>query len=208
MEIEKPQENLKREDFEPKLDSLREKYGGNKKIPKEFEIPFYIALSVYPELVDVEIKTIKKSFGLTLQAQPDPNFIFRTKENRTYRMNINTDKSEANGVLFADLPFNAQVGILAHELAHIADYHSKTNLEMMKFAIMFLCIKARKGIERRTDQEVIKRGFGWQLYDWSDYAMYRSTSPRRHKFYKHGYYLNPEEILEEMQSYPALYKIN
>jgi hypothetical protein len=201
-------EYLHEEDLIERIPEIKKNFGKNKKIPKDLELPFYTALSVYPELKNTPIQIKENSFGLTLQAQPDPDFLFKKKKNRSYRLNVNNDEKLAHGVLFRELPINAKIGIMAHELAHIYDYESKTNLQMAGFAIMFLCIKARKGIERSTDQEVIKRGFGWQLYDWSDFAMYRSSSPRRHKFYKHGYYLNPEEIMQEIETYPSLYNIN
>ena len=200
-----PKENITIEEAQKLLSKIKEEFFQNKFIPECFELPFYIAISKYPEMKKTKITTFEKSFGLTLQAQPDFDFLFINNKKRSYHLNINIDHSKAHGVLFTELPFDAQVGIMAHELSHILDYQKMSKLKLLHFSVMYLCIKFRKRLERHTDQVVIERGLGWQLYDWADFAMYRSGSPRRHKYYKHGYYLLPEEILDEMRSFPKLY---
>lgn len=202
-----PEEYLNRDKLILLLPKLKEEFGKNKFIPDSLEIPFYISISQFPELKDTKIKVNHKSFNLTLQAQPAPNFIWSKKQDREYVISVNNDKNKANGVLFQDLTFDAQVGIMAHEMSHILDYLNKTNLDIIIFAILFLGIKYRKEVEKETDKEVIRRKFGWQLYEWADFAMYRSLSPRRHKYYKLGYYLSPEDVIEEIKTYPKIYKL-
>lgn len=200
------QEYIKEEEVKNLIPEIKKEFSNHKHVPTDLEIPFYIAISQFPELKDVYIDVKKKHFDLTLQAQPVPNFIFKKKVDRKYRINLNIDQKKSHGVIFENLPFDAQVGIMAHELCHIISYKEKSNLEMIIFAIRFLGIKFRRKIEKDTDREVIKRGFGWQMYEWADFAMYRSGSPRRHKYYKLGYYLSPEDVIEELRTYPKLYK--
>lgn len=201
-----PVEYLDKNLLEKEIPNLKSIFGVNKFIPDYFELAFYVAISQFPELKDVVIYVNEKSFDLTLQAQPKSNFLFLQKENREYVICVNNDKSKAHGVLFNDLTFDAQVGIMAHELSHIIDYLNQGNLDIVLFGIRFLGVKYRKIIEKDTDKEVIRRRLGWQLYEWADFAMYRSLSPRRHKYYKLGYYLSPEDIIEEIRTYPKLYQ--
>ncbi len=201
-----PAEYLERDLLKKFIPDIKKEFSHSKEIPSDFEIPFYIAIAQFPELQQTTITMKAKSFDLTLQAQPASNFLFSTKKSREYKIFVNDDANTAHGVLFQHLPFDAQVGIMAHELSHIADYTKKTTWEMVIFILSFLGIKFRERMERLTDQEVIARGFGWQLYEWADFAMYKSSSPRRHKYYKLGYYLSPENIIEEIRSYPELYK--
>ena len=42
----------------------------------------------------------------------------------------------------------------------------------------------------------IKRGLGWQLYNWSFYVLYESDAKLEYKEFKKTIYLEPEEISE------------
>jgi len=59
-----------------------------------------------------------------MQAQPKWFFVFRSKKNRNYVININTNEGYT-GITYKDLSFNSLVGWLGHEMAHIADYNKK-----------------------------------------------------------------------------------
>ncbi|GAD07342.1 hypothetical protein [Porphyromonas crevioricanis] len=173
------------------LDSLREIYGRNKLFLEEYIEPTLIALSYYPELRDVPIEFKYSSEATTMAARPISGFLLGK---RKYGVLINGDKN-FEGVLLQDTPFNAQIGIIGHELAHIADYNRKNIWGILGCLFRYLDQDRRPLFEKETDMATIERGLGWQLYDWAVYAMYHSPkATERYKEFKQYTYMKPEEI--------------
>jgi len=56
----------------------------------------------------------------------------------------------------------------------------------------------QKNYEKSIDYLTIKKGFGWQLWQWSDYALNHSNATESYKDFKRKNYLNPDEIIEVM----------
>jgi len=52
------------------------------------------------------------------------HFANSSKSDREYVININ-NKSEFEGILLKNVPFNAQIGIIGHEIGHIVDYENR-----------------------------------------------------------------------------------
>ena len=100
-----------------------------------------------------------------MQAQPTPNFIVKRKNKRAYRIFIN-DNPELTGINYQDLSFNALVGWIGHEFAHLIDYSSMNNRELLGFIAAYVFDKREmRKTERQADKETIKRGLGIQLLD-------------------------------------------
>src|SRR5690606_30567279 len=104
--------------FEDKIDSLTKAYGQNKFLPKGFEIATLVALSHYPELKEVNIRFILKETFIPLISRPKISSILKQKKNWEYVVIISDHSNEdMETILLKNLSFNAQVGIIGHELA-------------------------------------------------------------------------------------------
>ena len=129
--------------------------------------------------------------------RPKPSFIFMRRENRTYVIYINNSTKRVKGVLLDTVPFNAQVGVIGHELAHVVDYSEKSNIQILGNGIGYLFHGWRQNFEHSIDIIAIEHGFVWQLYEYSDFILNKSNASDKYKEYKRENYFSPEEILEE-----------
>jgi hypothetical protein len=98
----------------------------NKEIPAEFERPILTALSYFPELKDTHIIfRIKKAYT-PLTTKPDFTSVFKRKGHRTYVITISNETADTlTRLLFQNLSFEEQVGVMGHELSHVVDFNSK-----------------------------------------------------------------------------------
>lgn len=190
-----PVKKLNSDYYTNSIDSLRLQFGLNKKLQKAFELPCLIALSQYPELKNVRIEFVYDKIRTTMAARPMASALFFKKKNRIYRIYINTDSARVRGVLLHQLPFDAQVGIIAHELAHIFDYESKNIWSLVKTGVGYLFAGYRVKLEKQTDMTVIKRGLGWQLYSFTDFLFKCKEVPVAHLKYKEKFYYSPADFL-------------
>lgn len=167
----------------------------NKDIPDSYELATLIALSKYPELAEAEIEFVTKSIKTTMAARPKMNLLFKKRNKREYRIFINNDRSRLEGVLLEDVPFDAQVGVIAHELAHILDYSQKSVFRIIGNGIGYISKDFRSDFEKKTDQLTIERGFGWQVHHFCQYLHSSPDVPKSYKNYKKSVYYSPEEII-------------
>jgi hypothetical protein len=175
-------------------------------LPKQFEDVFYLALYHYPELSGNFIEVVFKPIGTTLQVQPAAGFIFKRKSTRGYRIFINSNL-DFEGILFKDVPYNAQVGLVAHELAHILDYNYKNSFQIIGTGLKFLNKNSRSRYEKSIDLLTVYKGLGWQLLDWAQYAMFDSKATDDYKAFKKSNYLDPEEITEIISNHPEICRL-
>lgn len=191
------------------LQRLEVDAGQKLKCPVELRLPMLIALSQYPELRWCSIKVEFTSLKTTATSRPSTQFLFKWHNfakdtlrhhcNRTYVIRIN-NKSCFEGVLMKDVPFNAKIGVLGHELAHIADYERRGTFRVLKRASDYLSKRRKRTFEREIDSITIVHGLGWQLYDWADFVLNKSTAVAQYKMFKKTTYMLPEEIIVKLQS--------
>lgn len=162
-----------------------------KNVPDHLLKQFYVVCKAFPELQNDDIALKFQSISMTMQARPNIWSIFSKK--REYFIFINTHRHR-NGLLLEDIPFNAQIGIIAHELCHIVDYHFKTSWEIIKTGFWYLKKRNQENYEKAIDYLVIKKGLGHQLKDWSHFVLHEAPLTARYKKTKETYYLRPEEI--------------
>jgi|SRR6056297_323047 len=185
-----------------RTDSLMEKYGNNKIFADEFIAPALIALSYYPELKDVHIEFKYSREATTMAARPAPFSLLFSE--RKYLILIN-DRSDFEGILLEDVPFNAQIGIIGHELAHIADYQNHNLWGIAGIYFRYLDYNRRALFEKEIDKATIARGLGWQLYDWATYSILTNNgSSDDYRKFKQETYMHPERI-EQVISYISKY---
>jgi len=201
--------------YTPQLDSLRAKYSKNKTIPAEIELQVLIALSYYPTLAHVAITFAYRNIFTTMACRPNLNFILRHPSKRCYTIwidkqlsvfNIN-NKLHKHGILFPELSFNQQVGIIGHELAHIFDYENKNSIAVIMTGIRYISHKSYKiALEHQIDRLTIEHGLGWQIHDFCNFVLLKSDITKQYKDYKRLIYYSPEQLIEVMAEYPQLYK--
>ncbi len=140
----------------------------NKKIPPEFKTQINGAMLYFPELKRVNIKFIVKKTKSPLAARPTFWSIFKKAENRTYLITISEETSERfSPILLKNLSFNAQIGVLGHELSHIAFYNQQKGIYFIGLIFKHLSVKAMDTFENDTDKSCIDHKLGYQLLAWS-----------------------------------------
>ena len=184
------------EDYKTEIVCFDSIYGTNKKILPEFLEQTLIALSFYPELKDAHITFRYKLIGTSMACRPKLNFIFKRRANRQYVILINPDKQCLNDAILKQIPFNAQIGVIGHELGHVVDYSNKNALQIMFTGIGYIFKNYRIRLEAEIDCITIEHCLGWQLYDFCDYILNRSNAPEGYKAYKRQIYYVPQEIKE------------
>jgi hypothetical protein len=172
-------------------DSLLSLYGNNKAFVEEYLNATLIALSYFPELRNTRIEFRYSNERTTMAARPKTLSVFGRKR---YLILIN-NRADFEGILLNTVPFNAQVGIIAHELEHIADYETRNLIGIVGIGLRYLDPVRRVLFEREIDRATIQRGLGWQLYDWAMYSMFESeNATEKYQIFKRENYKNPEEI--------------
>ena len=178
------------------IDSLRIIYGRHKHLIKEFESQSLIALSYYPELWNENIVFKYRGFNSCAQTTMTVGSIFK-KIDKRYIIYINNDSTKT-GMLLTDAPYNAQVAVIGHELAHIIDFKSRGLFDLALWGLKYLFVKTSTRIERKTDRIAIQHGLGWPLYYWANYVLHQSTANKHYKKIKEKKYMSPDEILRYM----------
>ncbi len=186
-----------------RFDALLTAFGNNKELPSGFELQALIALSHYPELRDVKIRFIVDDVDIPLSSRPYWASMLRSAHNRTYLVIIDSERQGRGDVLLVkNQPFNAQVGIIGHELAHTVYYLNRSFLGILGDAICQFS-SCRINFERNTDRRLVEHGLGWQRYDHAMYVR-RGFSPNPQALSTTqgggGAYMSPAELLRIIES--------
>lgn len=166
-----------------------------KNVPEELQKQFTIICQAFPELRNENISLRFQSISMTMQARPNIWTVLGGQ--REYFIFINTQRHR-NGLLLEDIPFNAQIGIIAHELCHIIDYHFKSNWEIIKTGLWYFKKRNQENYEKAIDYLVIKKGLGHQLKDWSHFVLHEAELTAKYKKTKETFYLKPEDIHQHL----------
>ena len=179
------------------IESLKVQYGRNKIIPVEIERECLLALSHFPELRETEIEFTYKTIKFTMQTQPKLDFIFRKKQNRAYKIEMNNNAKAYTGLDYHELSLNAKIGWFGHELSHVCDYEQMDNVQLIGLGLGYPFDSFKKKVERRVDLITIKHGLGKELYEGIDYLHNKSTAYQAYKKGQKAHYLSLEEIETE-----------
>lgn len=175
-----------------KIDSLKAIYAPNINLPEGFELQALIALSHYPEFTSMPIKFIQKDIKTTMACQPDIKHILTTGQ-RAYIIFIDNNKN-GEGIELSEVPFNAQIGVIGHELAHIIDYENKNTVQLLGTGVGYLFQSFKHDLEHDVDAITVKQGLGQNLKEWADFSMYKSSASDTYKAFKRDTYMHSEEI--------------
>ena len=163
-------------------------------------VAFRKAMAHYPELCSRKIQLKYGNIKTSMAAQPHIWSIFGKRGKRSFKVIVNKDPQKAQSRLIDAAPFNAHVGIMGHELAHILDYSSKSGWQTVWMGVRYLGKKYRRKVERQTDSITIARGLGWQLYHYAYFVIYEAAIDDAYRQYKLDMYMKPEEIFEIISS--------
>lgn len=152
------------------VDSLKA-YTINKEIPEQYKKPILTALSHFPELKEVHIIfRIRKAYT-TLATKPDFASVFKRKDHRTYIITISNKTIDTlKRLLFQNLTFEEQVGVIGHELSHVVDFNSKNFPQTVGTGTGHLSKKYLDRMEFNTDRICIQHGLGPYLLAYSNHV--------------------------------------
>jgi hypothetical protein len=192
------------------ISDLKSKFGTNKTIIKDFESQTLIALSYFPELKDIKIKFRLKNKTTPLTTRPTFFSLFRSAKKRTYIITISKQSNaQLDTITLKNLSFNAQIGVIGHELAHISDYLNRGFLKMNRIGLDIIFSKKRiDAFEYNTDLSCINHGLGFQLLDWSINVRENLKRPNwlgavnLNADDKSERYMNPSTIITILNTHP------
>jgi len=151
------------------ITNLKTNFGNHKTLIADYEKQMLIALSYFPELKDIKIEFRLKNRETPLATRPSLFSMFRSAKKRTYIITISRKSTNyLDAIVFGNLNYNAQIGVIGHELCHISDYLNKGFGKMSNVA--FIEIFSKKAVDKfefNTDLNCINHGLGYQLLDWS-----------------------------------------
>jgi len=190
------------------LDSLKKIIGENKGLPPGFEIQAAIAYSAFPQLKAAHIDMILTDHGAPMESTVAIGSLFGGRRNRRYHVLLNDARNSFfDPILLRSLPFDAQVGILAHELGHIVYYENLNVFEFGNWGLRYLQEdEFRAAHERTTDLMPVYYGLGSQIYQ---YAYFIRNDPSCKSLYEQEkdfidkYYLTDKELLAAMTGHEA-----
>ena len=183
---------------------LLEEYGKNKKLAEGFEYQCLLALSHYPELKNTRMDFLVQPTFLPLASRPETMSVIFPWVKRKYQVIISSASADFfEKILLKNTPFNEQVGIIGHELAHSVYYQDKNSFQLAKMAYDYQYNNAYQvTFERETDKRAVAHGIGYQMYDFA-YFVRRAFGDSEEEIESEegDMYLSPPEILAEMKQY-------
>ena len=198
-----------RKEYVPDVDSslyfsLLSAYGKNKTLAEGFEIQCLLALSHYPELKETPMAFLVQPAFLPLASRPDPISVLFPWIKRKYLVVISNASADFfEPILLHNTPFNEQIGIIGHELAHTVYYQDKSALQLAYIAYCYEYDSYfQTDFEREADKRAIAHGLGYQMYDFAFFVRKAFGQSQEEIEAEEGdTYLSPKEISIEMEKY-------
>jgi len=195
----------------PIRDSLLRIAGENKEMPEDFELSILIALSHFPELMNVPIEFRMTSTGAPMESSFNIPTLLVPGGKRSYIIYLlDKEGTFMDPIIMKNLSLDLQVAMIAHELSHTIYYQELNTIEILKWGMQYLLGKQFAGThERNTDLLTIYKGFGWQLYDYAYYVRYTSELKDYYALdegkWIDDFYLTDKEVLKAMFQLDSYY---
>jgi hypothetical protein len=173
----------------------------NKTIPEEIFLQVVEALSYFPELKEVDITFAYKDNikGSVMQAQPRVLSLFvDEKESRKYLIRISRALVYRDGTVvpIEEVPHEALVGWIGHELGHIMDYLQRSTSNMMFFGAKYLLSKKHlMRAELTADGFAIDCGMGHLILANKNFILENEGFEDGYKDKIRNLYMSPLQIL-------------
>lgn len=188
-------------DYKDSLEIYTRLFGKYKIVPDTLKLPFFVALSKYPELWEKKIEFEGTIMSHTMEARPTFGSVLRKERNRTYKIYLNNRKGKYKGIPLAKLTFNMRVGFFGHELAHLLSYRFRNGAQLVSMGAKYIFSKKYKRyMERETDLETIKRGLGYPLYETKKLILRNKNVdiPREYRRLSRKNYMTDTEVLQSI----------
>jgi len=186
-----------------RFDELLTEFGRNKELPEGYELQALLALSHYPELKDTRIRFVVDNVDIPLSSRPHWASMYRSAGKRTYLVVIDSQREGNRRELLLEYqPFNAQTGIIGHELAHTVYYLDRSFFGILGDALCQLS-RCRVDFERETDKRTVDYGLGWQRYDHSVFLRSSFGIDPNAEPNPGSAYMGPRELLSLIEANPA-----
>ena len=172
-------------------------------------LAFQKALSYYPELWDKKIKLKYGKVKTSMTSRPRILSVFRKRDKRLYKITISNKKDYKPALLVNTAPFNALVGVLGHELAHVEDYSNRSGWAVTWMGIRYVFSqKYRSQMEHYTDSLAMSKGLQWQVYHYAYYVVNDADIDESYRRYKLNIYMPPEQVRDLAVKLDSLQNIN
>jgi hypothetical protein len=180
----------------------------NKTIPEEIYAQVAEALSYFPKLDDVHITFQYKERikGSVMQAQPKLLSLFlNSREKRKYSIKMSRALVYQDGTVLPieEIPHEALVGWIGHELGHIMDYIDRSSSNMMMFGAKYILNKKHiMSAELAADGFAINCGMGHFILANKNFILENEGFEDSYKDKIRNFYMSPLQILtsqEEMK---------
>ncbi|MGE5108113.1 MAG: hypothetical protein ACM3H8_11245 [Sphingobacteriales bacterium] len=140
----------------------------NKQLPQGYEKEAIIALSYFPELKNTHITFRIINAYTPLSTKPIFFSIFKKPAKRKYFITIsNQTTDKLSPILFKQLTDSAKIGVLGHELSHVADFQNKHFFQFLHLGLKHSSKKFQDKFEFNTDKICLQHGLGSYLLAWS-----------------------------------------
>jgi len=195
----------KEKDFSPHSPHMIEKvdledFAVNKSIPDEIREVTLLALSHFPELLEVDIEFVLKNKirGSVMQAQPKVgSLLFNSRDNRKYKINISRYlELDDEWLPIEEVPENVLLGWIGHELGHVMDYLEKSRLGLISFGFRYVTSNAFvTQAEITADSYAVAGGLGNNLVDTKNFILNNDRLPEEYRNKIRDLYMSPGEIM-------------
>lgn len=137
-----------------------------------------------------------------MQAQPAFSSIFKSRENREYKILISKkfhiDKKEFD---IEDVESEVLIGWFGHELGHIIDYSERSTVGMIIFGLKYLFSKDHlKEVERTADMIAVNHGMLDYILATKNFILNNAHISEKYKTRITKLYMSAEEIMEIIHS--------
>ncbi|MBN2743623.1 hypothetical protein LX69_02265 [Breznakibacter xylanolyticus] len=158
----------------------------------------YTMIDSMAQVLNCRIEVREARIKTTLNARPALWSLLGKKEKRKYIIRINNNP-KFKGIRLDEVPLMAGIGLWAHELMHVKDYHHRTLWGVMERGWQYLSQEGKRQFEHEIDRMAIEHGFGQHLYAWSYYVLEESNASPSYKAYKQSVYLTPSAIRQAIE---------
>lgn len=143
-------------------------YCKNISIPPLYQAPVKAALIHFPELAQTRIHVRTRHRCTPLSTRPSWFNIFRRGDKRLYIITI-SDKTipRLEPILFNQLSYEAQIGVIGHELSHVTDFRRRNFFSLLRVGWGNFSSRYLDRLEYKTDSICIQHGLATNLLAWS-----------------------------------------
>lgn len=157
---------------------------------------FLTALKEYEELHDYSVTLYQKRIkSSTMQAQPIISLKNIFSGVKRYRIMLGVYVSSSESLKVEDVPKEVMTGWFAHELGHLVDYLSYSNVGMIRYGLRYVFSNSFKiKAEHEADYIAIKRGFRDEIIATKEWVLNHDLVGQRYKDRLNKYYLSIEQV--------------